>query len=721
MKNLTYRRWFILCLVVVLLLPTVVWGAEVDEIQKTLEVEQKKYLEAISSDFISLPDVLGGRSLVDTDEAGIKILETLPEKFDLREQGVVTPVKLQNPWGTCWAHGIIGASEISLMSELGLNIHNGDEPIDLSELHLAWFVYTPLSSGIQKGEGIYLVKPELTEAQTKLDNGAWPFSGTSILSTGIGPVPESVAPYKNKEGYSYEGDDWYYTKGGDWSVPESLRFNAVYELEETKKLASPVGYRYDEDESATQGYVHNEVATQAMKEELMAGRGVEICYTITMQVYVEGNELIISGCNPDTWAHYTWSDFGHHAPHGVTIVGWDDNYSKENFLPPDETLGRSQPPEDGAWIVKNSWGSLDRPAPHKLDWGDNGYFYLSYYDKSISSVETYNYDTTQNDSPYFFNHSYDYLPVTQTSTISHEQPTSMANVFVAEEDQIIKKVGTDTGDENIDVVYEIYKLNPNHTSPIDGTLMGRLEKNYPNAGFHRNDLEKGIYIEEGESFSVVTTQKSDDVYHTTISNTSNERSVKDLGGTSYGKGIVNAGESYLNEGNEWKDYKDVTSQWQSESEMGKYFDYDNFAISAYGYPVKIYPIIEGDEQNIVGNKDATFKIEGNIKDFEELTLNEEIVSPEYYTIEAGSIILTLKSEYLQNLPKGSHHFKANMNNGYAMLNLTLTKDEQEKSGNGKEKNPKTGVEERNIEELVMLMAIIAGAIGIVGSKKEMHK
>lgn len=26
----------------------------------------------------------------------------LPAQYDLREQGVVTPVKLQNPWGTCW-------------------------------------------------------------------------------------------------------------------------------------------------------------------------------------------------------------------------------------------------------------------------------------------------------------------------------------------------------------------------------------------------------------------------------------------------------------------------------------------------------------------------------------------------------------------------------------------------------------------------------------------
>lgn len=49
--------------------------------------------------------------------------------------------------------------------------------------------------------------------------------------------------------------------------------------------------------------------------------------------------------------------------HDVAIVGWDDNYSRNNF--------NTVPPNNGAWIIRNSWGS---------GWGDNDYFYLSYYD-----------------------------------------------------------------------------------------------------------------------------------------------------------------------------------------------------------------------------------------------------------------------------------------------------------------------------------------------------
>ena len=41
--------------------------------------------------------------------------------------------------------------------------------------------------------------------------------------------------------------------------------------------------------------------------------------------------------------------------HAISIVGWDDNYSKTNFNTP--------PSNNGAWIIKNSWGT---------GWGESG-------------------------------------------------------------------------------------------------------------------------------------------------------------------------------------------------------------------------------------------------------------------------------------------------------------------------------------------------------------
>ena len=58
--------------------------------------------------------------------------------------------------------------------------------------------------------------------------------------------------------------------------------------------------------------------------------------------------------------------------HAVAIVGWDDNYSKDNF--------KHTPEGDGAWIIKNSWGTS----------GDKGFYYVSYYDTKFALPGQYN-------------------------------------------------------------------------------------------------------------------------------------------------------------------------------------------------------------------------------------------------------------------------------------------------------------------------------------------
>ncbi len=57
--------------------------------------------------------------------------------------------------------------------------------------------------------------------------------------------------------------------------------------------------------------------------------------------------------------------------HSVTIIGWDDNYSADNF--------QKKPELDGAFIVKNSWGKYHNQ-------GRSCYFYVSYYDKFITNL-----------------------------------------------------------------------------------------------------------------------------------------------------------------------------------------------------------------------------------------------------------------------------------------------------------------------------------------------
>ena len=65
----------------------------------------------------------------------------------------------------------------------------------------------------------------------------------------------------------------------------------------------------------------------------------------------------------DSYVQYYNGDYP--CDHSVVLVGWDDNF----YIP--------NAPGLGAWIVKNSWGS---------SWGNNGYFYVSYYDTSCPKL-----------------------------------------------------------------------------------------------------------------------------------------------------------------------------------------------------------------------------------------------------------------------------------------------------------------------------------------------
>ncbi len=71
--------------------------------------------------------------------------------------------------------------------------------------------------------------------------------------------------------------------------------------------------------------------------------------------------------NSNRASYYYNGEFG--TNHDIVIVGWDDNYPKEYF--------NIEPEGDGAFICKNSWGT---------EFGDNGYFYVSYYDTNICNT-----------------------------------------------------------------------------------------------------------------------------------------------------------------------------------------------------------------------------------------------------------------------------------------------------------------------------------------------
>ena len=542
-----------------------------------------------------------------------------PRKFDLRDvDGVnyVTPVKSQGGWGLCWGFAAISACETSILYELrnDLGIEADPAELDLSERQLAWFANSYIGNDSpyypsQKGEGTHLIylDPDDRDDNYRLGAGGMTLFATSVFSMGIGPVDEALVPYRNLSGNKKVderlGREYYVAAGEDWSVDENYHFAMNFELEESNALPSPANYIPADETGEEYYYEYDPSATEMIKHELMRGRAVAISFFSDSPVIreLDSNKKYIS----ENYAHYTYDpEFSNHA---VCIVGWDDDYSKDNFLQGISPSGEDMaPPHDGAWIVKNSWGSKTGEFPNRSDWGvdGTGYFYLSYYDKSLASPESFDFYTEGfvSDREILSINQYDLMPVRELEGLAFGAPVVSANVFRAETDQTVRALSTETIERNTAVTYSVYRLKKNFKNPCDGELVYSATKKYDYPGFHRINLDEDVVIKEDEYFSVTVSQKTAsgsplplkknvnyDSVKNEISNPETVENFKSMGARAlqYYVGIINPGESmvYMPDPEtgkyKWMDLTELVGELQAselETTGHIYSTYDNFPI-----------------------------------------------------------------------------------------------------------------------------------------------
>lgn len=354
-----------------------------------------------------------------------------PGTYNAYEEGFVTDVKNQRNTSLCWAFSLASNLETSLLTR-------GQKYYDLSEEQLAYFwanrVNDPLGN---------TPNDKITRTQSDYHGTGNGRVASFFLSTWSGMTTEEKVPFQSS--------------AVTW--PDSLAYDTSAYMEDA---------------------IFSQYTVERTKQLLMEYNSV------SAMIYMLDNYYY-----PDT-ASYSCPQSGL-VNHAVTIVGWDDTYSKENFP------SASGVKNDGAWIVKNSYGK---------NWGKNGYFYLSYEDQSITNLVSNTASTSEEyNNNYFYDGAAAGTVTFPGNTINNGYYVS--NIFKATagngKDEELGEIVTAVPQDNTDFQIQVYTDLKNTSDPTSGTPAYAEPVDYtqPLAGIHTIHLNTPVKIPQGTFYSVV--------------------------------------------------------------------------------------------------------------------------------------------------------------------------------------------------------------------------
>ncbi len=329
--------------------------------------------------------------------------DELPSYYNLRDLGLVTPVKNQGKGGNCWAFAALGSLESCLLKATGTTF-------DLSEENMK----NLMSKYSDYGWAM------------ETNTGGYDRMGIGYLTSWLGPINDS--------------DDEY----SDQSLLSPI-FNSFIHIQNILTLKRTSYTDNDEIKKAIMNY--GAVSTSIRWESS----------------YLNGKNYYYNGTSG--------------ANHAVVIVGWDDNYSKDNF--------KNKPEGNGAWIIKNSWGTSKT---------NDGFYYVSYYDKKLAPLNkpdsTFTFilnDTIKYDK----NYQYD-IPGRTDYFLNKSSTVWYKNKFISTGNEYLAGVST-YFEKNTDWDLSIY---------VNGILK-YAKSGSSHTGYYTIDLRNLIPINLGDVFEVV--------------------------------------------------------------------------------------------------------------------------------------------------------------------------------------------------------------------------
>ena len=312
--------------------------------------------------------------------------ENLPAAYDARDDGLLTPVKLQTG-NTCWAFASVACMEADA-------IKNGlatADSIDLSEAHLVWFGRNAYFTGETDPRNDGLSASDAEEAVNKGGNASYV---ENAMNNFMGPANESDYPVDMTNAQTLPA-------ALQSTFAFSDRFNRAYDFAGVRRIVS--------DEAN----IKKAVLTYGAAEQ----------YFFTDNAYFTNRWPADDAERAIPATYYYPNDVEtKKINHAVAIVGWDDSFSRENFT------GTAKPEHDGAWLCRNSWSTA---------FGNDGYFWMSYENHGCYGAVNV-YEIAEKDTS-VFTQFYDGY-----GSHSAESATDAANIFTASGEVSLRAVSLGT-------------------------------------------------------------------------------------------------------------------------------------------------------------------------------------------------------------------------------------------------------------------------------------
>ena len=204
---------------------------------------------------------------------------------------------------------------------------------------------------------------------------------------------------------------------------------------------------------------------------------------VSTSIYVDVTTDSLTGSSYYNRSTNSYCYRGSNSPnHDVVIIGWDDDYDKSNF--------NNSVKGNGAFICQNSWGT---------DFGDDGVFYVSYYDTNIGKAAVSYVGVEDSDN---FDNIYQSDLCGQVGTLGYSRSSiEAANVYTAEDNESIEAVGFYATGENTTYKISVVTSFQSTKDLIQGTEVasGVVEAK----GYYTIRLDEALEVAAGDAFAVM--------------------------------------------------------------------------------------------------------------------------------------------------------------------------------------------------------------------------